>query len=175
MDNDHIILGDTMIIGACLWSDFDNGNPTIMNFCQNRMNDYNLIKKPSVSEMYTSWSRSTIRPQDVLDKFKISKNYIIEMLEKANELGIKNKIVVTHHAPSFQSVDTRYRDDSLNPAYCSSLEEIALTYNVNLWTHGHQHCSNDYMIGDTRVICNAFGYHAYDTNDDFKHDLVIEL
>ena len=29
---------------------------------------------------------------------------------------------------------------------------------IVLWTHGHMHDPLDYMIGDTRVVCNPRGY-----------------
>jgi hypothetical protein len=180
LDNKVVkVNNNTVIIGACLWADFDNENPIIMNTVQGRMNDYNIIYKPAGEDNdmspYRSYHRRSIQAVDTLNRFKTSKQFIIDSLKEAQAKGIKNKIVVTHHAPSFQSIDTRYSDNSLNPAYCSNLEDIILDYDVTLWTHGHQHCSNDYMIGDTRVICNAFGYHAYETNPKFKHDLVFEI
>jgi hypothetical protein len=33
---------------------------------------------------------------------------------------------------------------------------------IKLWTHGHTHELFDYMIGDTRVVCNPRGYINYE-------------
>ena len=31
-------------------------------------------------------------------------------------------------------------------------------YRPDLWVHGHLHWRRDYVVGDTRVICNPRGY-----------------
>ena len=31
-----------------------------------------------------------------------------------------------------------------------------------LWIHGHMHNRSDYMIGDTRIVCNPRGYAGHD-------------
>jgi hypothetical protein len=31
-----------------------------------------------------------------------------------------------------------------------------------LWTHGHMHNTSDYLMGDTRVVCNPRGYDKYE-------------
>lgn len=178
LDNDSVMIDkNTIVIGSCLWTDFNKENPVTMSQVESRMNDYNLIKHGIASDdgIYQYPYKKNIRPEDTLKRFKFSKNYIISTLKEATEKGIKNKILVTHHAPSYQSTDPRYAGDSLTPAYCSDLEEIMLEYDVKLWTHGHQHCSNDYTIGNTRVLCNSFGYHNYETNPKFKHNLIVEI
>jgi len=88
--------------------------------------------------------------------------------------GQKN-VVVTHHLPSAKSSDSRYRDSSLNPAYYSHLDEWIEERDIALWVHGHTHVSNDYMIGDTRVVCNPRGYYMHDENPNFSPSLVVEV
>jgi hypothetical protein len=40
---------------------------------------------------------------------------------------------------------------------------------IKLWTHGHTHHKFDYMIGETRIVCNPRGYEGYeDSAIDFK-------
>jgi len=40
---------------------------------------------------------------------------------------------------------------------------------IKLWIHGHTHESFDYMVGDTRIVCNPRGYIGYEQcADDFK-------
>ena len=47
--------------------------------------------------------------------------------------------------------------------------------NIKLWIHGHVHNNFDYMIGDTRVICNPRGYEMYQENFEFKPDLEVDI
>ena len=169
---------DTIIIGCCLWTDMNKENPLFMNYAQGAMNDYVYIKKPYETNdmsVYQTYHKKTIIAQDTFDRHIKSKQFIIDKLNYACEQGIKNKIILSHHAPSFQSVDNQFRGDALNPAYCSDLESIMVDYNVTLWCHGHQHTSNDYMIENTRVIINSFGYHGYEVNPKFNPNLIIEL
>jgi hypothetical protein len=76
----------------------------------------------------------------------------------------KKYVVCTHHTPSFQSCAEYYKgDEVMNGAYHSNLEEFILDRpNIKLWTHGHTHDDFDYMIGETRVVCNPRGYVKYE-------------
>jgi predicted phosphodiesterase len=50
-------------------------------------------------------------------------------------------------------------DQLMNGAYHSSLEElIEQRPCIKLWTHGHTHEPFDYMVHDTRIVCNPRGY-----------------
>jgi len=39
---------------------------------------------------------------------------------------------------------------------------------IKLWTHGHMHNASDYMIGETRVVCNPRGYVGYESTNQFQ-------
>ena len=80
-------------------------------------------------------------------------------------------VVCTHHTPSFQSCAEYYMNDTImNGAYHSSLEEFILDRpQIKLWTHGHTHDDFDYMVGETRVVCNPRGYVKYEARaQNFK-------
>jgi hypothetical protein len=93
------------------------------------------------------------------------------------ELSADNRktVVVGHHAPSWKSIHPKYANQQMtNSAYASNLEDVMLDNpHVALWTHGHVHHCWDYMIGDTRVICNPHGYP--NENPDFDPNLLIDL
>ena len=46
---------------------------------------------------------------------------------------------------------------------------------VVLWVHGHTHDAHDYVLNDTRIVCNPRGYFGYERSEDYKSDLVIEI
>jgi hypothetical protein len=59
----------------------------------------------------------------------------------------------------------------MNGAFRSELDGFILSKHdrIKLWVHGHMHNPSDYMIGDTRVVCNPRGYVGHEKRaDEFK-------
>jgi len=48
---------------------------------------------------------------------------------------------------------------------------------VALWIHGHTHDSFDYLVRDTRVVCNPRGYVKHDIQENASFDpaLVVQI
>ena len=67
-------------------------------------------------------------------------------------------VVVTHFAPSLQSIHPRFADSPINPCFVSDLATQIERWQPALWLHGHTHDSFDYRIGATRVLANPRGY-----------------
>lgn len=67
-------------------------------------------------------------------------------------------IVVTHHLPSPMSTPPMYRNDQTNRFFVSDETDLILAKQPRFWFHGHTHLPNDYMLGETRVLCNPYGY-----------------
>jgi Icc-related predicted phosphoesterase len=82
--------------------------------------------------------------------------------------------VVTHHAPSPQSVPSQFRNDPLNPAYASNLEPFIAECGAVLWIHGHIHHRADFTVGGTRVIANPRGY-PIEPHTGFDPSFVVEV
>lgn len=165
LENSYVDIGDVRFHGATLWTDFSIfGNPVKYGMiCQPKMNDYKKITRdPSYSKLRT------------IDTFKIhqfSKVWLRESL-KGSE-GLKN-IVVTHHAPSIQSVPECYKEDTLTSAYASNLEDMVLEYQPLYWIHGHIHTPCRYSIGKTEIICNPHGY-IDEKYNGYEKELIIEI
>ena len=69
-----------------------------------------------------------------------------------------DSIVITHHAPSPDSVEPRFQGDSLSPAFATDLRSMIERHTPPLWIHGHTHHNVDYRIGPTRVVTHQWGY-----------------
>lgn len=86
-------------------------------------------------------------------------------------------IWVVHHCPSFQSVHEKYRDSDGNDFFATELSHKILDMKrpPKLIVHGHTHERFDYMIGDTRVVCNPRGYP--NENEWYKNyePLIVEI
>ena len=94
----------------------------------------------------------------------------IEFLAK----NVRHKsVVVTHHAPSRRSIAERFRGDALNRFFACPLDGIIEGKKPRLWVHGHVHGSFDYGLGETRVLCNPYGYCNVDENPHFNPGLVV--
>ena len=168
--NERVDIDGVRFMGATMWSDFDLfNNPVSQMIAQEKLNDYSF-------EMRTaSILRDRGKPFTAMHartEHFVTRNFLLAELEKPFE---GKTAVVTHHAPSIKSILPRYVDNPTTPAYCSSMENF-MAMGVDLWTHGHVHNNSDYMIGETRVVCNPRGYHGKDMlNDEFMPDLVFDL
>ena len=162
-----------MIIGSTLWTDFDGQNPLTRYLASIEMNDYKHIRHGPVG---VPWQRK-LKPEDVEAIHHISKLYIKNAVDTVRETCDTIKVLVmTHHSPSFQSVPEMYIGDKLNGCYCSFMDYYIGELNPLVWVHGHIHQSADYMIGDTRVICNPRGYgQRASENSNFNSTLTFEV
>ncbi len=129
---------------------------------QRNLNDFKLIKEGA----------DTFTPQDSVHLFKES----VSWLERQLKIAHSGKTVVTsHHLPSNDSISEKYANDPLNPCFASNLDNLFDM--TDIWIHGHTHDSFDYIVKNTRVICNPRGYVQYGQpeNQRFNSELVIEI
>ena len=84
-------------------------------------------------------------------------------------------VVITHHAPSPRSTNPKYLGSPLNEFFVCDVEGLLETAQPKLWVHGHMHDSNDYKVGDTRVLNNPFGYACREENKSFQWKLILDL
>lgn len=165
LEDDFVDVEDIRFHGCTLWTDFSIfGNPVKFGmYCQPKMNDYKAIKRePTYSKLRT------------LDTFKfhqLSKQWLKESLEKS---PTQKNIVVTHHAPSINSVPEIYKDDPITSAYASNMESFIEEHKPDFWIHGHIHTPVRYFINKTEIICNPHGYMDEPYNG-YDKELIIEL
>lgn len=160
--NDSVIIDGYQFIGTTMWTDFNlYGNmPMGILHAQADLSDYNQIM----------FEDRMLKPADTIKENMFAKAFLSEQLAAHNR-----NVVVTHHAPSELSMLDSYRNNRLNPAYASRMENMMLEFSPVLWTHGHLHNSVDYEVGDTRIVCNPRGYVGEALNADFDPELVITV
>lgn len=165
LENSYIDIGDIRFHGCTLWTDFAIfGSPIEYGMlCQEKMNDYKRIKKDP--------SYSKIRSIDIYTIHQKSMRWLQQSLSTSTT---SKNIVVTHHAPSIQSVPEQYKNDGVTAAYASNLESFITEYQPMYWIHGHIHTPINYNIGNTQVICNPYGY-IDDKDNGFNRELIIEI
>jgi hypothetical protein len=88
----------------------------------------------------------------------------------------KNCVIISHHAPSYKSLNSMHSGNALDGAYASDLSEFILDRpQIKYWIHGHCHMNTDYQIGDCRVLSNQRGYKGESSHTNFKGLGKIEL
>lgn len=162
--NERTIYDSVHIIGSTLWTDFDNANPLSMYYAGLQMNDYRYIRN-GPPEQY--W-RHKLKVEEVQMINHRSKIFIQNELHKIPDSD--KVLVLTHHAPSMRSIPSKYSTSPLNGCYASNLDDMIDVLQPDVWIHGHIHESKDYLINNTRVLCNPMGYDEYE-NQAFDADI----
>jgi Icc-related predicted phosphoesterase len=169
LENDTKVIDDVVFVGATLWTDMNKGDPLTMHAIEGMMNDFRIIRNDKRN--YAPMSA-----QDVASRHARTLKYFKLVLDENKD---KKCIVVGHHSPSFKSAHPMYANDTLmNGGYHSELSEFILDHpQIVLWTHGHTHHPFDYMIGDTRVVCNPRGYEneGYSEDSGWNPDILLEI
>lgn len=127
--------GVSILLGT-MWSDLSD--PQANSYAKDMMNDYRNIKY--------SRDRYWFNPDDTTMEYQ-------KFMRTLNK--VKPDVVITHHAPSIQSLNpaySMYKD--LNKAYYSDTDMTG----VKLWMHGHTHYPVDYTQDGCRVVSNPMGY-----------------
>ena len=186
---------DITFVGGTLWTDMNKNDSLTLWHCGHRMNDFQLItnsnrvthhknvvyaKNPGngsplrdannelVIERVDHYEKSSRwSPEDSVEDHKKMLDYINIVTQDKS----KCYVAVTHHAPTPISIAECYKGDTLmNGAFASNLCDFILDRpQIKLWTHGHMHNVSDYMVGDTRVVCNPRGYVGYEQRSkEFK-------
>ncbi len=167
LDNERIDVGNIAIIGSTLWTDYDKEDPIKLRTAIN--NDFAGLIHHDYGEKF--------RTTDSVEEHKKSLEFIKKELTAAS-LDNKQAIVVTHHAPSLQSIHAKYRqppNNYINCCFASDLDAVIEHYQPLYWIHGHVHDHFDYKIGNTKVIANPFGYPGENGNNGWKPLYLVKI
>ena len=169
LEQDTKIIDDVVFVGGTLWTNMNRRDPLTMHAIEGMMNDFRIIRNDKRSYAAMSALDVAVRHDRTLAYIKL----IVQ------EHKDKRCVVVGHHSPSFQSVHEIYKTEYLmNGGYHSDLSEFILDHpQIKLWTHGHTHHPFDYVIGETRIVCNPRGYEAdgYSEGTGWDPEKVIEV
>lgn len=177
LDNVHVLQNETKVIdnvafiGGTLWTNYNN-DPLNEALAFEGMVDFRKIR---VGPAHKPWERK-LKAEDLAFEYYQTRGYIEQEAAKQKADG-KIVYVVTHHAPSPQSVHPMYIGDPLNTAYYSNLNYFLEEGTIDYWGHGHVHWQFDYVVGHCRVMCRPRGYHDHIDNEytGFNDKLVVEM
>lgn len=166
LENDEVIIDGVRFLGCTLWTDFqlfgESKYQDSLREANKGLNDFRLIMQNN--------SRFTAEDSEALHHE--SRAWLKEKLFDQPFNG--QTVVVTHHCPSWYSVAERYQNAPLAPCFSSRLEHLLGA--STLWIHGHTHDSFDYVLNETRVVCNPRGYVlGRNENEDFNPNFIVRL
>jgi Icc-related predicted phosphoesterase len=171
LENDTLIIEDVRFLGCSLWTDFKlygDGTPMLkaVEDARQGITDFRRIAFSRGNEI-----ERRLQPLDTVERHQQSRTW----LESQLALSFAGPtVVVTHHAPSEQSIAPIYQGDALSPVFASNLEDL-MGPHVALWVHGHVHDSFDYEVNGTRVICNPRGYVPDEPNPAFAQAMFVDV
>ena len=134
-------------VGATLWSAID---PAIWGEIVGNKGDF--------TQTYQSMQirvRHT-HPSDICALHALHKAYLLS--EMATQRKDEQLIVVTHHMPTMELIDTEHRTDRWRTCYASADDDLFLP-NLTTWICGHGHRSTTLRASNGLVLrMNARGY-----------------
>jgi hypothetical protein len=64
----------------------------------------------------------------------------------------------------------------MNGGFVTELSDfIAYRPQIKLWVHGHMHDEFDYVVSETRIVCNPRGYIGHENRADSFKLLYVEV
>ena len=150
LDDDERILGGVRFLGCTLWTDFEltGDRERAQTAAVGVMNDYVRIRS-------AEFGFKRLRPIHTYRKHLESRAWLEA---KLSEPFAGLTVVVTHHAPSVESLTEAERSDPVSSCYATRLDDLVRNSGASLWIHGHTHRNVDYTLGSTRVLTNQRGY-----------------
>jgi len=170
LENEMVEYNGVVFLGATLWTDLNKGDPVTAFTLKGFMNDYKVVQNyyPERGLYYK------LTPEWTAETHEKTKQYFKIVLNQHKD---KPVVVVTHHAPSFASVNEKFKHETTtNGGYASELSEFILDNpQIKVWCHGHMHDPVDYMIGDTRIVANPRGYLPWEADNGFDPNFTFEI
>ena len=172
LDNDQITIEGVRFLGTTLWTDLmlwtdGEQRALAMQEAQCFMRDFSRIHVDEpMPRLFT--------PEDACALCRANVQWLESRLVEPHA---GPTVVITHHAPSRQSIHPRFDGSLLNGCFVSDLQHLADGERAQLWVHGHTHDSFDYMLNGTRVVCNPRGYSREGVNENplFDSNFVVQI
>lgn len=151
------------------------------------LRDYMEARHPNISflnnscEVYentcfigtTLWSKITQPQYEINDVYKIPDfDYIkynrlnriaVDFLESAISDAEQDCVIITHHVPSNNLIDPKYKTESMRPYnqwfYCD-MDDFIQKHNkkIGAWIYGHTHTPSCTTLHGVPMLCNPIGY-----------------
>lgn len=151
LNNESVVIEDVRFMGTTLWSNLEK-----------IINDYEI--KLEVEKSFPDYSRilkeGSKRNAISLEDTHLTHLNAVEWLKIAldENSSYRKNVVITHHSPTFNAVESRFLGDKWNPLFHSDLYDLIKEKGPDLWYFGHIHNAYKDQISNTKLSCNPRGY-----------------
>jgi len=161
VNNRSVVVGDVELFFTTLWTRID---PLHLWSIQQGMNDFR--RGVLNGKRFTA--------NDVNGLHQQCLTWLDAALKASSA---KNKVVVSHHCPSFRNGFNVDPGGALNSAFQVDLDAYIERSGVDYWIYGHTHYAggSGIVIGSTRLLCNQLGYVSDNAHQGFSPDAVFEV
>jgi predicted phosphodiesterase len=172
LNNESLLIGDVDFFGGVMYTNLDGDN--IDALCRRFIPDFSVIHKESnldeildnenYEKFNSKWSPDDHRKahQEFCKEFgywKLSSN-------------ASKKVVISHFVPTYKALSPQFEKSALNPYFIQDMEHTMT--GIDLWMFGHTHTSFDFMIDETRLVSNPYGY-GDENKNGFIFDKIVEI
>ena len=127
---------------STLWAKI---HPADAYFVENGVTDFRRIRN---GEFRLSW-----------DRFNEEHERCVDFIKRSIEQSTSpQRIVVTHHAPSFGLMAEEFKGSRINGAFVADLDMLIEAMPIDYWIYGHTHRNIESEIDGTKIISNQLGY-----------------
>ena len=167
LDCEEALIGGVRFLGATLWTDFmlfgeGEERAAAMRDAQRFMRDFSRVRM----------DEAPFTPEASAALFARQAAWLESRLAQPHA---GPTVVITHHAPSRQSIHPKFAGSRLNACFVSDAEHLIAGSRARLWIHGHTHDSFDYRVNGTRVVCNPRGYAKDGVNENRSFDASLRI
>ena len=175
LNDEAVVIDDVQFVCSTMFTDFAlfHDQQAAMHVAGRMMNDFRRIRTDYYARRFT--------PADALRRHQDSRAFVERTLAESL-LGLRGRVVVTHHGPHRDARRSGQENDLISAAYTSDLKDLIVAGGADAWIYGHLHISDDRLIGRTRVVSNSKGYGPYPAmglrtwdNPKFDPRFVIEV
>ncbi|MSU90863.1 hypothetical protein GE300_14765 [Rhodobacteraceae bacterium 2CG4] len=165
LDRETLVLGDTRILGATLWADFEVLRPNpdrleaTMYGARHLMNDYRKVLAEPDGDL--------LMPSATAAQHRADRAWLAQELAKPWD---GRTLVMTHHIPVPEALAPEAGKGEMAPAYVSDLRHDMLRFPIDAWVSGHSHWARRGTLpglhGPVAFTANMQGYPGQHTNFD---------
>ena len=148
LDGQIVDLEGIRISGSSMWYSYD--------YLKNLLSQKELDNLETL--YFFLWQKSIIDPQFMARKEIIP--YFESEFEKFKKVSNDCDIFVSHinPIPYPEYMDPKFQGQPSNTFFCFDGTEVLKNSSIKMFFFGHTHSKLDKMFGETRMLCNAFGY-----------------
>jgi predicted phosphodiesterase len=161
LERNAVIIDNIRFLGCTLWTNLYAEGKEQAEIISMRLNDFKHIYYQE-----TAFNKRNFT--------LLHKSSLMWLEKKLQEPFDGKTVVITHHAPLFQSW-TEPNHSLKRMAYCNNLETLIAKHDISVWFHGHVHAVNDYIFSETRILSNTRGYKGEREVKKFKRNKMIEI